>query len=320
MKKPINIENWEKIFCDYAIVDCAIREKNIIYIQAVSSTDKPGMRQVTLVDLDNDETLAYSSIQFPSAFTSVLGTSTSPISQGLLIDCLGGFALPSGGGKTSWDSETVARDTVAVIQKIKRIDGYAWAVGLRRFVSKRFNIGDWRPVMNGISSGVAAANGSAFDYGFNDIAGFTENDIYAVGGQGDIWHFDGHVWQQCGFPTNDKLTNVVCADDGFVYVASRKRIWRGKLNKWESVDIPELKGELNDLCWFNHALWGIGQHDFFSWASGTINDYFICNGEQIRPSGTMDCNDALLIIASYTNVWSFDGSEWYNTVPNYKNL
>lgn len=316
MKKKLAKKDWKKILNNYIITDCAIRESDIIYLKAENCTDDD-MRQVTLIEDAGDDELGYSSIQFDEAFSSVLGASQKPVSQGLMVDSIGGFALPSGGGKTTWEPELVGGNDSALIRKVKMIDGYAWAVGLKRLVSKRYGINDWRPMVNGIHFKIDRDREDIFDYGFEDISGFSESEVYAVGGKGDIWWFDGQTWQQCGFPTNDKLKNVVCAGDGFFYVASGRAIWRGKKNTWEKIDIIELHDELNDLCWFNNMLWGIGDADFFIWDGNSIKDFFLCNGEVIHPSGSMDSSNSMMLIASSSAVWTFDGDEWCNIVPDY---
>ncbi len=31
-------------------------------------------------------------------------------------------------------------------------------------------------------------------WGFDDLDGFSEQDMYAVGGAGDVWHYNGEIW------------------------------------------------------------------------------------------------------------------------------
>lgn len=55
--------------------------------------------------------------------------------------------------------------------------------------------------------------------GFEDFDGWSESDTYAVGGYGDVWHFDGKGRRQIPFPTDKPLKSVCCGGDGQVYIS-----------------------------------------------------------------------------------------------------
>ncbi|NHZ42693.1 hypothetical protein [Massilia aquatica] len=65
--------------------------------------------------------------------------------------------------------------------------------------------------------------------GFQDIDGFSPEDIYAVGGKGDVWHVDGQQWTQLPFPSEMNLSSVCCAPDGVVYIgAGSGTVFKGR--------------------------------------------------------------------------------------------
>ena len=57
--------------------------------------------------------------------------------------------------------------------------------------------------------------------GFEAIAGFGEENIYAVGWRGEIWQRKDDGWIQRDSPANVILTGVCCTDDGYVYICGR---------------------------------------------------------------------------------------------------
>ncbi len=75
-----------------------------------------------------------------------------------------------------------------VLRGVSTIEGKAVAYGMRRQVYLREGKGRWRP-MHGpdIAEGETA--------GFEALCGLSLRDLYAVGWEGEIWHFDGKVWR-----------------------------------------------------------------------------------------------------------------------------
>ncbi|TLG77229.1 hypothetical protein [Culicoidibacter larvae] len=314
MQKLLSKKDWKKVFRHFVIIDCAIREHNIVYF-LIQHYKNERVRQVVLID-DDHETLDYAYFDLGAISMSLIGAAQKPISQGLRIGCLGGAVFPAGGGKSEWDSEWVGDDMPTAVNRIKMIDGYAWAVGLQRFVSKRIDIGRWQ-VMTCTAEEVVEEE-DAFTQSFEDIAGFSERDIYIVGGKGEVWHYDGRDWKQCQFPSDERLYHVACGNDGFVYVASKEAIWCGKMDDWELVRELKLDYQgLNDLCWFDNRLWGIGDHTFFIWDGSDVADHIVIDGEDCVPHGCMDSTEDLLLICGHSTAWAFDGRDWVNIIPRF---
>ena len=83
--------------------------------------------------------------------------------------------------------------------------GHAYAVGPRRKVYVRESPGTWRHLAAGSDKGTELA--TLDRGGFTDIDGFGEEDLYACGGRGDLWHFDGVVWAHVDLPTNAEFVS-----------------------------------------------------------------------------------------------------------------
>jgi hypothetical protein len=53
--------------------------------------------------------------------------------------------------------------------------------------------------------------------GFEDVDGFSAQDVYLVGKAGDVWHFDVQTARPLDFPSNVSLYCVCCGGDGKTY-------------------------------------------------------------------------------------------------------
>ncbi|NHZ83863.1 hypothetical protein F2P44_32025 [Massilia sp. CCM 8695] len=75
-----------------------------------------------------------------------------------------------------------------------------------RKIYRRIRIDGWIELANEskglpIPSEVVKGNAYSDACGFTDLSAFSENDMYAVGGEGDVWRFDGAKWHNCALPT-----------------------------------------------------------------------------------------------------------------------
>lgn len=81
--------------------------------------------------------------------------------------------------------------------------------------------------------------------GFEAVDGFSKNEIYAVGWDGEIWLYDGKNWENLYSPTNLINTGVVCSPHGEVYIVGQMgTIIRGRKDRWSI-----LKTDLNIDLW-----------------------------------------------------------------------
>ena len=153
--------------------------------------------------------------------------------------------------------------------------------------------------------------------GFNDLDAFSDNDMYAVGGHGDVWHFDGNTWTQMAFPSNMQLATVTCAGDGKVYVSGEGgSLWVGQRSTWELLYEGSSSVLWNDVLWFDGRLWLASDYQL-----RTLNGRTLAavehEGEAVPAFGHMDARDGLLAVASPWSVMTFDGKTWRTIVAPY---
>lgn len=136
-----------------------------------------------------------------------------------------------------------------MLNEVRSIGGKAYVVGTRGAVYRRVDAGRWQC----IDTGCYDANN--FDRGFESIDGFSEDEIYAVGEQGEMWLYDGSMWRQLDSPIHSALNAVVCGPTGVVYAAGANGcIIKGRGNQWQLLSgIPRSYEFWSIACFEGHV-------------------------------------------------------------------
>lgn len=203
------------------------------------------------------------------------------------------------------------------VKRIVQINGSAYAIGLFRDVFKRIGKASWERIDSGLSE-LTQKQISATALGFLDLHGLTEDNMYAVGGHGDVWRYDGTRWIQCDFPSNKQLDTVTVAPDGQVYISGQSgSLWVGREDTWTLLYSGGSSVPYNDSRWFNDRLWLISDYQFHIWEEGELRRPTY-NGVKLVHAGYMDCLDDLMLVASNNGtVHISDGTDWKTVIRPY---
>jgi hypothetical protein len=89
-----------------------------------------------------------------------------------------------------------------------------------------------------------------------DLAGLSEQDMYAVGDEGVVWRRSGKQWRQTAIPTNVDLCTVAVSSDSTAYITDRHcSVWKGRDDHWERVTEGHSSLGYQDSAWFAGRLW-----------------------------------------------------------------
>jgi hypothetical protein len=313
---------WAEVFKGFEMVGVAIRDKGILQFcsrkklpQAEASLLMDYEIPVRIVSLfleravgDNCGYQEMTGMAYP-----VLGVSRSPFERpGGMIASKNddGDTWPVGGG--NGPMEQILTGGSPFPKRLKCLFGFTYSVGYPREIHKRVAVGRWERVGD-IPCPASAIKGA----GFNDLDAFAPTDMYAVGGHGDVWHFDGTAWKQMGFPSNVQLGTVTCAGDGNVYISGEGgSLWVGSKSTWTRVYEGSSSILWNDVLWFKGQLWLASDYQFRIW-DGKEMQAVTYEGKSVSMYGHMDVYDGLLAIASPEWVKTFDGKEWRTIVAPY---
>ena len=118
---------------------------------------------------------------------------------------------------TTGDREKDLDDNIIHVPlKAKTIGEHLYLAGWDRAVVRRDGINKWTLISKECQTPELKNIEESYAKGFQDVDGFSEEDMYAVGGKGDIWRYDGKHWYRVDVPVNVRTYSVCCAGDGFV--------------------------------------------------------------------------------------------------------
>ena len=136
---------------------------------------------------------------------------------------------------------------------VRIIGQHANAAGMDLQVYRRVGPGRWERFEKGID----ASWKDILDVtGFNAIDGLSEDDVYAVGFKGDIWHCINGEWLNVASPTNLIIERVRVVKPDLVFAAGRAGLLlRGHGAILESIDQNATKEDFWGLEWFQGQLY-----------------------------------------------------------------
>ncbi|MEX9913062.1 hypothetical protein [Providencia huaxiensis] len=316
----IKESDWKVRLKGWIITGCAIRDKNIVYIclrkdipyeQARNLWNSEIPSRLLAIYLDTPQTPT-GSLSITGFDNPKIGVCLKPLEQGMIAERGDDGNVQCVGSGDDFPLEKIMEGDYANPKNIKCIEGYAYYVGSAREIYKRVDIGKWVRLQKGIPGGETDT-----DMGFTDLDGFSEQDMYAVGGEGDVWHYDGEQWIPCGFPSNEQLSAVLCAPDGYVYIGGEGgSLWRGRQFQWEKLYHGGSTILLNQLRWFEDKVWACDDYRLQCW-DGNEMVRPMDGDESVLLSGHMDVRDGILVVAGDYSVDLYDGTVWHKIVRPY---
>jgi hypothetical protein len=183
------------------------------------------------------------------------------------------------------------------------IAGQAYACGMKRQVFRREGSGQWIAMHAPPGEGKRVA-------GFEAIAGFHADELYAVGWEGEIWRFAGNAWEQIDSPVNRILTGVCCAPDGLVYACGQDGILlRGRGDRWEVLEQAGLEDDFWDLRWHDNGLFVASMSTLYRLRDRRLSP--VDFGADAPASCYKLCDaDGVLWSVGQENLYAFDGTTW----------
>ena len=185
-------------------------------------------------------------------------------------------------------------------------NGRAYAVGTCRQAYVREDEDQWRCIDQSAQVGDTPIT----DTSFESIDGYSEQEIYAVGWEGEIWQYDGAVFTQRNSPTRLALHKVRCAPDGFVYACGQLgTLLRGRHDQWEMIGHDSTQDDLWGMEVFDGQLYVSSNHGVYRLEDGTLQP--VDFGDDVpRTCYHLSAADGIMWSIGPKDVMQFDGVTW----------
>ena len=225
----------QSFLSDFVVIDAVIRAKDIFGFLCQRSKTDPLESSEFMIVLHYPDDPVETQWGWIQDLGSARQLSITPVyspEERMLVLADTGHLLRVGGGEIVWERPDLTGNKV-VFRNIKVLkSGKAVAVSSDRGVFCREGNNSWVSVGDRIET-----TDDSSTAGFLDVDSFADDDVYAVGDNGDAWNFDGQAWSEIEMPTNAALEKVLCANDGTVYITTRnRRLLCGSENSWEFFD------------------------------------------------------------------------------------
>jgi hypothetical protein len=292
----------------YEFSGCAIRRWNIISLFGTKWEDKDALEtRDTAVfyyypDETPDEQWAFAEI---GASTGIHGCAAFQPKEQWVFVMDDGEVYVAGGGDNDFEMR-ISGEKGAYFRNVKGVaGGYAYAVGTSRKVYRREAKNKWTKLDDGLPATV-----SGDDIGFDDLDGFGDSEIYACGGRGDLWLFDGKTWSRIDLPTNAQLWKICCGGDGLVYVLTDQRsIVVGRGTSWRVIEQDHTKDILEQLVWYQDRIYISTTDELFEIVNGVFVPCHL-NVPKLESYARLASGDGILVVAGADRASMYDGSQW----------
>ena len=323
----ITLDEYRKMLAGYYVTDCVVRDRNkFVFVASSWYTDAqveeeerngwdPAFRPKQLLPFFRDD-IEGSRLEFVTvrewSYTHG-GAATKPLNQFIAVELENDKVFVTGSGEVYEDAplnSSMSNNPLrGGIRRVKTINGYAYICGGSRSFGKRMGKSQWWSNFNGL----VHDKENYLDEGFDDFDGFSETDIYAVGGKGDVWHFNGEKWQQIAFPTNTYVLTVCCGGDGNVYISCYEGLtFVGRGNRWKEIrGVGRIALGFKDMVWHGDRAWCTNDNGIWSIRNGNELVYESDLPSEVRVcSGNMYVNDGVLLVAGLGGAAFLENGQW----------
>ena len=142
------------------------------------------------------------------------------------------------------------------------------------------------------------------------IDGNSENDIYAVGTGGQVWHYNGESWLKIESPTSENLNWVRSTSSGDTYVCGDGgRFFQRTRNGWTDFSVqPKPTGDLWCVEVFKKNTYVAGDAGLFVLEGKSL--IAVDAGFDVGEGHRLHANDGVLWYFGINHLCFFDGKKW----------
>lgn len=206
---------------------------------------------------------------------------------------------------------------------ITEINGQLWTCGQQGQVYRRYGVDDWRRADQGIRLEVdpqeygperidemlAKLNSAPF---LTCMDGTGGSDVYVVGLQGFIAHFDGSEWTRIHSPVDDHLEWVRCIDKDEVWICGHNGALLKGSAKSGFKSLGGMKGAQKFVCVdkFKGSVYLSAEEGLFVYDGDVISVVDTSLQPNIQDAWRLDQADGVMWSIGVKDLVRFDGEAW----------
>lgn len=303
----------KRIFNGRWFYDCAVLDRNTIsFVLFDNGREDNGNRAFGTVRFGADSNLdgrKYTGFLFP-----MLGVAPNLGKTSVMLGRVSGVAVNGDAGDEKWPNIPKSPDGPVRTSpsNVATIDGKLYVCANWHHVCYLSDEKEWVSIRNNLTDPPAK---KVTNFGFDAIGGFAGNDIYAAGGEGDVWRFDGQLWHQCQVPTNMLMESICCAGDGYVYIGLQSGgLMRGREDEWEVIHEDTMTVPFKDIVWYQDKVWCTSEYGL--WTVGKDGKLVDADVPSLASAcaGNLSTADGILMVAGLNGAAIHDGNEWHRLV------
>lgn len=316
----ISTKDFSKRFVGYNIVDCEVRRRNFFYFIAREDYTKWTDWKET-GDHPSERSLYKKIITFTlseapkkqwghgllKGFSRLTSSVAFQPKEQLIVGSLSGQIYVIGSGEHEIQGE-IKSDLRGSLNSLRTIEGSVYLAGSGRVSGIRRGKDDWQWISRDTPYDQTT---ELYTAGFDVMDGFSSNDIYAAGGDGDVWHYDGKSWRRIDFPSNLTIGTMCCGADGKVYISGYEGLsFVGRGDDWKPVKRREIIPlGFKDIVWYEDRVW----------CTNDIGVWWIVNDEIVSASipafakvssGNLSARDGVLLLAGFYGAAYLENGQW----------
>jgi hypothetical protein len=197
------------------------------------------------------------------------------------------------------------------IRDLRGIGNHIYVCGMGRQVYRREGTDHWIR----IDQNMVLPLGEITIAGLNSIDGLNEEDIYAVGYNGEIWRRAENVWKQIDSPTNVILYRVRAIKDNLVFACGQKGVLMRRAGDFfEVIAHDATTDNLWGMEWFKGRLYVSSEKRIYVLTPD--DDLKHLDLGAIKTCGHLHANDGVMWSYGTKHVaWTEDAITWHDVTP-----
>ncbi|MCZ8879686.1 hypothetical protein PS051_18610 [Escherichia albertii] len=194
---------------------------------------------------------------------------------------------------------------------IKEIGQHLYVCGDNNQVYRRSSTGNWEHIDHGIFQELSPENWTFL----SDIDGLSENDIYAVGYKGALYHYNGQQWSHPHHNVdNEKLTKICIKSEDVIYVVGDNgTILIGNYKDgFKDISAVNDINKYTDIVYFGNSFYLASNKGMFTLdpLTNIVKSYHTDLDIDLRDTHKLSVKDGVLWSIGNRDIAWFDGQHW----------